>query len=112
MNTSFLVRWICLLLAILPLRSRAADANDATAHFQSYLASGGTNEIRCLWFLDNRPNVAMVNPTQPERFQCLPANDQSRETRTRKKPLRLVVVAGTALMVSHSLVAWVARLTV
>ncbi len=60
MNASFFFRWVCLLLAILPLRGRAADANDATAHFQSYLTSCGTNEIRCLWFLANRPNVAMV----------------------------------------------------
>lgn len=48
------------MLAILPLRARAADANDATAHFQSYLASCGTNEIRCLWFLNNEPKVGMV----------------------------------------------------
>ena len=60
MNASCHFRWVCLVLAILPLRGRAADANDATAHFQSYLAGCGTNEIRCLWFLNNEPKVGMV----------------------------------------------------
>lgn len=36
------------------------DINDSTSHFQRHLERCGPNEIRCLWFLDDRRNVGMV----------------------------------------------------
>ena len=55
-----MLRYIFILLALVPLLSRAADDDDATKHFQEYLGQCGTNEIRCVWFLHEKPNEGMV----------------------------------------------------
>lgn len=70
-----MLRFICMLLIIVPTLVRATsdigqvldeaifghtrDA-EATKYFQEYLTKCGTNEIRCVWFLDNKLTVGMV----------------------------------------------------
>jgi hypothetical protein len=55
-----MIRYIFVLMALVPQLLRAADDVDGTKHFQEYLAQCGTNEIRCVWFLQDKPNVGMV----------------------------------------------------
>lgn len=46
----------------LPSQQHAASAEEFSAEklSEDYLNACGTNEIRCLWFLDNNPRVGMV----------------------------------------------------
>jgi hypothetical protein len=55
-----MLRYISIFLVLIPSLVRAADDSDAAKYFEDYLANCGTNEIRCIWFLDDRPNVGMV----------------------------------------------------
>ena len=53
-----MLRYFFILMVLVPQLVRADGAAlDPSKYFQEYLAKCGTNEIRCIWFLDNRPNV-------------------------------------------------------
>jgi hypothetical protein len=47
-------------MVLVPQLVPAADHADAIKHFQEHLAQCGTNEIRCVWFSQDKPNVGMV----------------------------------------------------
>ncbi|MBI3852365.1 MAG: hypothetical protein HY298_19080 [Verrucomicrobia bacterium] len=63
------------------------DDAKATKHFQEYLAKCGTNEIRCVWFLNEKPNVAMVMTLNLQAYSVYTVREvynwalQSEETR-------------------------------
>src|SRR5438874_8081771 len=87
-----MLRYISILLALVPLLVRAADDADATKHFQEYLAQCGTNEVRCVWFLHDKPNVGMVMTLNLQDYTVFTAREvynwavQSSETRTLTHP--------------------------
>jgi hypothetical protein len=54
----------------------------AKEHFKDYLAKCDTNEIRCLWFLDDKPEVGMVmtiNIESPTNNRRLAGSRQERQ---------------------------------
>jgi hypothetical protein len=58
-----MLRYIFMCVALIPSLIRAADDNEAvaaTAYFKDYLASCGTNEIRCVWFLRDDTKIGML----------------------------------------------------
>jgi hypothetical protein len=55
-----MLRYISILLVLIPSLVQAADDSGATKSFEGYLANCVTNEIRCIWFLDDKPNVGMM----------------------------------------------------
>lgn len=65
----------------------SADA-PARQYFENYLNQCGTNEVRCLWFLDNNPRVGMVMTIDLGRETVFTVRDvynwaeQSAENRT------------------------------
>lgn len=65
----------------------SADVS-ARQYFESYLNQCGTNEIRCLWFLDNNPRIGMVMTIDLGRQTVFTVRDvynwahQAAETRT------------------------------
>jgi hypothetical protein len=52
--------WFLPLLSVACLPLRAADDTNAIKYFETFLNNCGTNEIRCLWFLQDQPKVGMV----------------------------------------------------
>lgn len=66
----------------------ASHHGDATKYFQGYLSACGTNEIRCVWFLDDQPNVGMVMTLNLRNSSVFTVRDvynwamQNSETRT------------------------------
>jgi hypothetical protein len=58
-------KWI-LAGCLLPLLSvtsplvHAANDTNAIKYFEAFLQGCGTNEIRCLWFLQDQPSIGMV----------------------------------------------------
>ena len=60
MRTLTLLSHLLLLLALFPSSLRAADDTNAIKYFEAFLQGCGTNEIRCLWFLQDQPKIGMV----------------------------------------------------
>src|SRR5947207_282496 len=56
------MRWcyLFLLLTIVAAPLRAAEDTNAIKYFEGFLNGCGTNEIRCIWFLQDQPRVGMV----------------------------------------------------
>ena len=54
-----MLRYIFLVLALIPSLVRATEDSAAAKFFEDYLANCGTNEIRCIWFL-SYPRTGMV----------------------------------------------------
>lgn len=71
-----------------PEVSTAEHNPSAKQYFENYLNQCGTNEIRCLWFLDNNPRVAMVMTIDLSRETVFTAREvydfaeEAAETRT------------------------------
>jgi hypothetical protein len=65
----------------------AGERTGAEQYFRDYLSKCGTNEIRCLWFLDDKSNVGMVMTTKLDDYTVFTAREvcdwaeQSSETR-------------------------------
>jgi hypothetical protein len=58
MRKASLCAWLAMLL--LPASLRAAEDTNAIKYFEGFLNGCGTNQIRCLWFLQDQPRVGMV----------------------------------------------------
>ena len=88
----------------LPTNSVAAPKQDegAKEHFKDYLAKCDTNEVRCLWFLDDKPEVGMVMTINLNRESVFTVREvynwaeQSSETRklTHSQILNLKKIIG------------------
>jgi hypothetical protein len=52
------MRYFMILVSFIPSLLRAAEPGAAAKHFENYLSDCGTNEIRCVWFSWDEPNLA------------------------------------------------------
>jgi|ERR1043166_1051102 hypothetical protein len=52
--------YFLVLLSIASLPLHAADDTNAIKYFEAFLNNCRTNEIRCLWFLQDQPKIGMV----------------------------------------------------
>jgi hypothetical protein len=86
-----MLRSIYILLVTIPLLVRATEDNVAK-FFQDYLAKCGTNEIRCLWFLQDNSKTGMMMTLNLQNYTAFTAREvynwatQASETHTLTHP--------------------------
>jgi hypothetical protein len=97
-----MLRYAYIFLALIPSLVRATEDGDAARFFQDYLTKCGTNEIRCLWFLQGSSRTGMMMTLNLQNYTGFTAREvynwatQASETHTltHSQVLRLKEITG------------------